>query len=102
MTLECENWIVVLLTYSSFFQIRELKIQNQFSLNLNFENENAVKSFLAKKGFSQLIENPTHDKGHIIDHVYVNKELKEKGCFVTQESVHFSDHDMLSLYLKTE
>ena len=69
-------------------------------VNWNYlEDEHDMKEFMAKKGFAQLIENPTHEKGSLIDHIYVNKKLNSKGCFAQQESVHFTDHDLISLYV---
>jgi len=69
-------------------------------VNWNYlEDNHDMKNFMIKKGFAQLIEKPTHEKGALIDHIYVNKKLIGRGCFAQQESVHFTDHDLISLEL---
>jgi len=72
-------------------------------VNWNYlEEEHDMKKFMIKKGFSQLIESPTHEKGSLIDHVYVNEKLSENGCLALQESVHFSDHNLITLLVNKE
>ena len=41
-----------------------------------------------------LVTQPTHDKGRIIDHFYVPKDLKDKFK-LTIHSPYYSDHDAL-------
>ena len=47
--------------------------------------------------FRQLIEDPTHDSGHIIDHIYINEKLWQENPTITQISVNYSDHDLIQL-----
>ncbi len=68
-------------------------------MNWNYGENHNMKEFMKQLNFTQLITKVTHDKGHILDHVYVNKHIIEMGCHVTQESVHFSDHDLVKLFV---
>ena len=52
-----------------------------------------------EKGFHQLVQNPTHERGGLIDHVYVNDALFADQPFVTQRSVYYSDHDAIVLHI---
>ena len=52
-----------------------------------------------EKGFHQLVQNPTHERGGLIDHVYVNDALLADQPFVTQRSVYYSDHDAIVLHI---
>ena len=47
--------------------------------------------------FRQLIDTPTHDGGHIIDHIYVNEKLWQENPTVLQTAVNYSDHDLIQL-----
>ena len=42
------------------------------------KKKSKLKDFLSGKGFSQLIEQPTFDKGSLIDHIYVNTPMTKK------------------------
>ena len=84
-----ENWIV---------ETKETAILGD--VNWNYSEKHDMKDFMAKKNFSQLIKSPTREHGStIIDHIYINKKLKERGCFEKQEPVHFSDHDLITLFV---
>ena len=61
--------------------------------------DHKMKDFMASKGFSQLIQEATHEKGKTLDHIYVNQILKQRGCYASQQSVHYSDHDIVSLHV---
>ena len=51
-------------------------------------------------GFTQLINEPTCDTGSIIDHVYVNEAMQAQSISTEIDPVHFSDHDIISLYIE--
>ena len=59
-----------------------------------------MKDFLSSKGFSQLVTVPTFDKGSLIDHIYVNDEMKKITGGIDQMPVYYSDHNIISLYLR--
>ena len=50
-------------------------------------------------GFEQLINSPTCDTGTTLDHIYVNKAMKEKGITTELDAAYYSDHDIISLYI---
>jgi hypothetical protein len=61
-----------------------------------------IKVFLEKQHFVQLVEQPTHIDGGILDHIYIlfkdpksinDFETKMKGCY-------YSDHDKNVLFMK--
>ena len=61
--------------------------------------QNMFKSCLEYFGFHQLIEKPTHDEGHRLDHVYVSDRRifpKENLYF---KPLYFSDHDAICIGL---
>ena len=68
-------------------------------VNWNYHSENnQMKRFLLEKGFEQLVEHATFDKGSLLDHVYVNR--KSEGLKVDQTSVYYSDHDIITISLR--
>lgn len=75
-------------------------------MNWHFAKENKLKKFTLKKfltckcKFIQLITSPTHEEGSILDHIYINEKLSAKDTFVETEPVYYSDHDIISLYIK--
>ena len=54
--------------------------------------------FMKTIGLTQLVKKPSHEKGGLLDHVYVTDDLIEKVA-VTQTAVVFSDHDLITIRL---
>ena len=69
-------------------------------LNIDSQQESLLKTYLYRKGFIQQIKKPTCDTGSVLDHVYVNKEMKALTLNIQQSSVYYSDHDVISLRIK--
>ena len=71
-------------------------------VNWHYEKSHSMKSHMMSNGFQQLIQYPTHRKGNILDHVFVNERLLEfKGKIeVHQKPCYFTDHDYLFLNIK--
>ena len=68
-------------------------------MNWQYDCETSdMKTYLEQiLDFKQIINVPTHDQGHTLDHIYVNKKLiEEKPTFGT-EPVYYSDHDIIQL-----
>mgnify|MGYP001215842512 CR=1 FL=1 len=61
------------------------------------DSTHQMKPFLESKGFQQMIRRATHDKGNCIDHLYLNQELLDLQPKVEQQSVYFSDHDIITM-----
>ena len=51
------------------------------------------------RNFKQLIKEPTHIEGHIIDHVYANEQMLNMGLEIYQKPV-IMDHDELFVRIK--
>ena len=47
--------------------------------------------------FKQIVNVPTHDQGHIIDHIYINQKLIQEKPTFCSEPVYYSDHDIIQL-----
>lgn len=70
-------------------------------VNWNYNlKQHSMKNFMFEHDFCQLIETATHEQGNILDQIWVNSKLQQQGCFTSKESVHFSDHDIITLYIK--
>ena len=69
-------------------------------VNENLLEKSSFEKFMKSKGFSQMITQPTHIGGSIIDHLYVNEAMKYKVFFFEQNCCYYSDHDIISLYIK--
>ena len=69
-------------------------------VNIDLNVKSVFKSFMMEKNFQQLVTKPTSDGGAKIDHLYVSKELHSMKISFQQNSVHFSDHDIISLFIE--
>ena len=67
--------------------------------NENFSESSTICKTLKSMDFRQLIEDPTHDKGNTIDHVYVNEKFTMKDFFFEKNAAYYSDHDIISIYV---
>ena len=70
-------------------------------MNIDFaEKQHELTRYMHRNNFTQIIENPTHDAGGMLDHIYINDRLlHQKKPFCTQRSVYFSDHDIVVLHV---
>ena len=69
-------------------------------VNWDWDSNKPMKSYFLKRGFSQEIDSPTHQDGNILDHLYLSKHFENMTFEVKKQSVHFSDHDLITLYIK--
>ena len=110
--MQLENLDVIYLYLSQGFDFAELKKQLDKwigydrmmtimgDVNIDYlGSDHPFKKYMKKKGFKQLMENPTHELGSLLDHIYVNKKLSRAKPIVTQRSVYFSDHDVIVLHI---
>ena len=56
-------------------------------------------SMMTIRGFHQLIKEPTHRDGNIIDHIYVNDAMQAQTISTDIDAAYYSDHDILNLYV---
>ena len=69
-------------------------------MNENILSKSKLETFMMSKGFTQLIQESTYIQGSIIDHIYINQAMKEKNVLTKIDSCYYSDHDVISLYIK--
>ena len=62
------------------------------------KNDKFIKA-LENTGFVELMKESTCDTGSWIDHIYINEPLRLLDTSVQRESVYFSDHDIITLYI---
>ena len=68
-------------------------------LNWHYPDSHPMKKYMKSKGFYQLSRRATHEKGRILDHLYISEHLKETKMAVKQQSSYYSDHDTLKIYV---
>ena len=68
-------------------------------MNFDARDFKKVTKFLHEKSFHQIIQRATHERGRLIDHMYVNNKLKDSGIKHSQTGTFVSDHDILELYV---
>ncbi|XP_071150816.1 uncharacterized protein [Mytilus edulis] len=61
------------------------------------KTNSSIKEFMAIQGFAQIVSNPTTDGDTLIDHVYLNGNLK---ISVEVMQTYYSYHNMVSLRIK--
>ena len=72
-------------------------------MNIDFlDGRHKLMTYMEKNGFTQLVEKPTHEKGNLLDHIYVNAVLMQKKPFYSQRSCYYSDHDIIVLHVPLE
>ena len=66
----------------------------------HLESENRVSRFIKEKlQFRQIVMKPTHEKGSLLDQVWINEPLFDK-VGIEQLCVSFSDHDLIRIVLR--
>ena len=72
--------------------------------NFNFhylENgANVIKEFFKEKHYEQVIEEPTHIEGNILDQAYIRKESKVLEFTVETQAKYYTDHRAITLVVK--
>ena len=114
----CQNTVNILLVYrknnSNFdhftYSIQHLLSQEENSIHiilgdfnanyLNHDNNGRKLSDLLAN-YKQIITEPTHIPGSLINHVYVKETVLDQFvCCSTIKNVYFSDHDAIKINLK--
>ena len=71
------------------------------NIDITRESGEHFVEFMNNLGFTQLVKFPTHDKGGLLDHVFVTEDLLERVS-VTQTGVYFSDHQLITIRLSED
>ena len=77
----------------------ETFIFGDFNICYKTESNHAVVKHLLDIGFQQLVEEPTHSEGRLLDHVYVRNPSSTYTIF--QHSLPYLDHDMIHVIEST-
>ena len=74
-------------------------IVGDFNLCYDENHHNPLIQGLIQVGFRQLIQDPTHLRGRVIDHAYIRDPDKITKIFVERYSPYNSDHDAICITL---
>ena len=71
-------------------------------MNLNFliENRHPLIQYLQEMKFSQLVQSATHQKGGLIDLVFVSHHFNNHSTMIHQIGIYYSDHDRMHIQIK--
>ena len=114
VALQFNNWLVVFMYASQGVNYNNLTMQltevfchaTDYVMvvgDMNWDylrQRNAMKVYFQQNGFHQIIENPTHEEGGLLDHVYVR--TKESVVVACQRAKYYSDHDAIFIRINKE
>merc|ERR1711954_341131 len=66
----------------------------------HLDSSNCTKRFLEEKNFHQLIKEPTHIDGNLIDQVHLKDPTGEIICTVELQAKYFTDHKGIAVMIK--
>ena len=66
------------------------------NFDISRDRGHSFVEFMEKLGLTQLVTQPTHSRGGLLDHVWVTENLRNR-VKVTQTAVYFSDHVILTI-----
>ena len=72
-------------------------ITGDFNICYNDNRSNKIVQYFLSNGFEQLVHEPTHIKGRLIDHVYWLNKTKRYNIDLKRYSPYYSDHDALCI-----
>ena len=72
-------------------------ILGDFNLNSSGNESSVLSKVMLDFGFSQLVKEPTHNQGGIIDHCYLSNNILPNDVKLTQKPVYYTDHDILEV-----
>ena len=61
---------------------------------------NVTKQYMERKQFIQMINEPTHLEGHLLDQAYLRDKENTLRCTVEVQSKYYTDHKGLALIIK--
>ena len=61
---------------------------------------NVTKQYMERKQFIQMINEPTHIEGHLLDQAYLRDKDNTLSCTVEVQSKYYTDHKGLALIIK--
>ena len=79
------------------FKKKKILILGDFNFNASCQDQNYILRQLENWNFKQLIQNPTHIQGGVIDHCYISNNLPLDSISLSQKSVYYTDHDIIEV-----
>ena len=74
-------------------------ILGDFNFNAVCPDQNFILRELENWKFKQLIQNPTHIQGGVIDRCYISNTFPLGSVSVSQKPVYYTDHDIIKVTL---
>ena len=72
-------------------------ILGDMNLNLLKENHHPLIQYLQEMKFSQQVHSATHQKGGLIDLVFVSYHFNNNSTSIHQQGIYYSDHDRVHI-----
>ena len=91
------NTLMFIADIQKIISRKKTLIIGDFNLCFLTETNHPIFQFLDSWGFYQLVNNPTHILGRMIDLVFINTETDVENVEVLQQSPFFTDHDMIEI-----
>ena len=79
---------------------KQTLIFGDFNFNAVCPNQNYILRELESWNFKQLIQNPTHVQGGVIDHCYITNTIPAASVMMSQKPVYYTDHDIIKVTIK--
>ena len=79
---------------------RKTLILGDFNFNALCAEQNFILRELENWNFKQLIQNPTHIQGGVIDHCYISNTFPIGAVSVSQKPIYYMDHDIIKVTIK--
>ena len=71
-----------------------------FSFCFTNDSSNATSEYLRRQNFRQLVQEPTHIGGHLLDQAYFREIGGAVECEVEVQSKYYTDHRGLAIIVK--
>ena len=81
-------------------QEKPLLVIGDFNFCYKENTGNPAKKYLREHSFIQLIKDPTHIEGHLIDQAHLRDERRDLDISSEIHSKYYSDHRALALMIK--
>ena len=87
------NAINAVINHVNCFALPTL-ILGDFNLDLlSCNNDRRLINFMTINNFTQIVNEPTTDRGSLIDHIYYNRPISD--LFIEVSDTYYSDHDTI-------
>ena len=70
------------------------------NIDLSKETHHPLMQYMKDMKFSQLVHSATHQKGGLIDLVFVSHHFQTHEIVIHQMGIYYSDHDCIHVQIK--